>query len=116
MYEYKADLIRVIDGDTYWFMVDLGLRVYHKDKFRLLGVDTPEIYGRNTEPERGGAASQFVKDWFAKHGNQALIRTHAALTRKGDEKKTLDRWLAEVYSPDGKESLAQAIQDGGHTK
>ena len=116
MYEYKATLVRVIDGDTYWLMVDLGLRVFHRDKFRLLDVDTPEVYGKNREPERGGAASQFVKDWFAKHGGEVVVKTHSALTRKGDEKKTFDRWLAEVFSPDGKESLGDAIVEAGHVK
>ena len=32
MYTYKANLLRVIDGDTIEVMIDLGLSVYKKRK------------------------------------------------------------------------------------
>lgn len=42
MYEYKAKVDRVVDGDTVDFIVDLGFNVNIKIRTRLLGVDTPE--------------------------------------------------------------------------
>ena len=42
MYEYEAEVDRVIDGDTIDFMVDLGFNVHIKIRTRLLGVNTPE--------------------------------------------------------------------------
>tara|TARA_R100001163_G_C5063814_1_gene201209 strand:- start:1855 stop:2166 length:312 start_codon:yes stop_codon:yes gene_type:complete len=42
MHQYKAKLIRCVDGDTAEFMVDLGFYVHHKITARLGGVDTPE--------------------------------------------------------------------------
>jgi len=42
MYEYKASVDRVIDGDTVDFIVDLGFGVHIKIRGRLAGVDTPE--------------------------------------------------------------------------
>ena len=42
MYEYKATVHRVVDGDTVDFIVDLGFSVYIKVRGRLAGVDTPE--------------------------------------------------------------------------
>lgn len=42
MYEYKATVDRVVDGDTVDFVVDLGFSVQMKIRGRLAGVDTPE--------------------------------------------------------------------------
>lgn len=42
MYEYKATVDRVVDGDTVDFIVDLGFSVKIKIRTRLSGVDTPE--------------------------------------------------------------------------
>jgi micrococcal nuclease len=42
MYEYRARLIRCVDGDTADFEVDLGFKVFVKVRTRLLGVNTPE--------------------------------------------------------------------------
>ena len=42
MYEYKATVDRVVDGDTVDFIVDLGFSVKIKIRGRLAGVDTPE--------------------------------------------------------------------------
>jgi len=42
MYEYKAIVDRVVDGDTVDFYVDLGFNVGMKIRGRLAGVDTPE--------------------------------------------------------------------------
>ncbi len=42
MYEYRAKIDRVVDGDTVDFIVDLGFHVKLKIRGRLDGVDTPE--------------------------------------------------------------------------
>ena len=43
MYEYKANLIKVVDGDTVDVDIDLGFGVWLKDeRVRIAGIDTPE--------------------------------------------------------------------------
>tara|TARA_R110000765_G_scaffold341540_1_gene431634 strand:+ start:2738 stop:3043 length:306 start_codon:yes stop_codon:yes gene_type:complete len=42
MYEYRAKVVRVVDGDTVDFLVDLGFRISFKIRTRLIGVNTPE--------------------------------------------------------------------------
>jgi len=42
MYEYKATVDRVVDGDTVDFIVDLGFNIKIKIRGRLEGIDTPE--------------------------------------------------------------------------
>jgi micrococcal nuclease len=42
MYNYRAKVRRVVDGDTVDFEVDLGFNMYAKIRTRLTEVDTPE--------------------------------------------------------------------------
>jgi micrococcal nuclease len=42
MYEYKAEVYNVVDGDTVDVIVDLGFKIYTKQRIRLAGIDTPE--------------------------------------------------------------------------
>ena len=42
MHEYRAKVIKIVDGDTVDFDVDLGFRISIRIRTRLLGVDTPE--------------------------------------------------------------------------
>ena len=63
LYEYRAELKRVVDGDTYDFTVDLGFRVSKDIRIRMLGVDTAETYGvkkESDEYKRGMEHKQWV--------------------------------------------------------
>lgn len=42
MYEYTTKIEKVIDGDTVDVFIDLGFKIWHKDRLRLNGIDTPE--------------------------------------------------------------------------
>jgi micrococcal nuclease len=46
MYQYKAKLNRVIDGDTVNLTIDLGFRLSYTANCRLAGINAPEM---NTE-------------------------------------------------------------------
>jgi micrococcal nuclease len=43
IYIYKAELIRVVDGDTVDLVIDLGFDTFRHERFRLYGIDAPEI-------------------------------------------------------------------------
>tara|TARA_Y100000356_G_C10994012_1_gene149828 strand:+ start:57 stop:365 length:309 start_codon:yes stop_codon:yes gene_type:complete len=47
MYEYKAKLVRCVDGDTVDFDIDLGFAVFVRVRTRLVDVDTPERGEKN---------------------------------------------------------------------
>lgn len=57
MWEYEAEVIRVVDGDTVylrvWKELDFGFyikqRQSYEGSFRLLGIDTPELRGKNAD-------------------------------------------------------------------
>ncbi len=49
MYQYKAKIIDVYDGDTVTAVVDLGFLHFQEMKLRLYGIDTPELRGEERE-------------------------------------------------------------------
>lgn len=42
MYEYRATVISVVDGDTVLLSVDLGFLVSYRHSCRLFGINAPE--------------------------------------------------------------------------
>lgn len=99
MYEYKINLLRVIDGDTIDAEIDLGFDVKVKKRIRFLGINTPESRTRDLEEKaRGLAAKDRVK---------ALLEgcNNIHLTSHGVGK--FGRCLGEIMLDrvDGKESL-----------
>mgnify|MGYP006232007233 CR=1 FL=1 len=59
MYEYKAIVIKVIDGDTVDVDLDLGFDVMlKKERVRIMGIDTPESRTRDKEEKKFGLASK----------------------------------------------------------
>lgn len=94
MWNYKATVTRVIDGDTIECMVDLGFKNYSKQRIRLQDVDAPEIRTLDTrEKEHGLYVFRQLASHFAKVGMEIEIAT--------DYQKTFDRYVAHVYDKDG---------------
>ena len=58
MYTYKAELDRVIDGDTIDVNIDLGFDITVHKRIRLAGIDTPESRTRDLEEKKRGLASK----------------------------------------------------------
>lgn len=54
MFEYKAKITRVIDGDTVDAMIDLGFSVHRKIRIRLHGINTPESRTKDLEEKERG--------------------------------------------------------------
>jgi micrococcal nuclease len=94
MYQYRAVIKKVVDGDTLEIDIDLGLLVWiHGEKIRLLGVNTPEVYGvKKGSPEwfEGNKASTFVKA-VLKEQDDVIVETVK------DKKEKYGRYLAVVY-------------------
>jgi micrococcal nuclease len=82
MNEYKAKVIKVVDGDTIDVDIDLGFSVIlAKQRIRLYGIDTPESRTRDLEEKfYGKLSAQFLKD-RCKKGSYITLRTH--LDKKG---------------------------------
>jgi micrococcal nuclease len=57
-YIYRAQVTRVVDGDTVDADIDLGFNEFKRDRIRLIGIDTPESRTRNRDEKRLGLAAK----------------------------------------------------------
>lgn len=88
--QYRARIVSVYDGDTITADVDLGLGIeLTNQKFRLLGVDTPELRGE--ERELGLQVRDEVRKLLPE-GSEVLLITDR------DKKGKYGRWLVVVIA------------------
>ncbi len=87
MYEYKAKITAVYDGDTLTAEVDLGFNIKITEKFRLSGLNAPEVKG----DERGDGliSRDRLRDKIL--GREVIIKTFKDSTEK------YGRYIAEIY-------------------
>ncbi len=63
-YNFRVvEVVKIIDGDTADFILDLGFDLYKKERVRVAGVDTPEKRTRNLEEKALGIeATNWLKE------------------------------------------------------
>lgn len=94
---YPAVVNRVIDGDTFVAVADVGLETYPFIAVRIAGVNTPESW----EPE-GDPATVFLMKLIL---DQPLyVKTTG---------RSFSRWVANVTLEDGRD-LADVIIEAGY--
>ena len=75
MYEYRAQLIKVIDGDTIDAKIDLGFGISIEKRVRLVGIDAPEVRTLDIdEKSRGKRAKRRLKVIFRENNNKFTIK------------------------------------------
>lgn len=74
-YKYNVKIKKVIDGDTVDVDIDLGFGVWlHKERVRIMGIDTPESRTRDRVEKLFGLASkQKLKDLLPLSSMQVLV-------------------------------------------
>ncbi len=76
MYQYKAKILKVLDGDTVEIDLDLGFNiVLAHQRVRLAGVDTPESRTANAEEKVRGLLSKKKLQEKLPEGTWATIET-----------------------------------------
>ena len=94
MYEYKAIIRRVVDGDTVDITLDLGFDILYNNRIRLHGIDAPESRTSDQEEKvRGLAAKDRVKE-LCPVGSTVTIKTIK------DGRGKFGRILGEIYVGD----------------
>jgi len=93
MYEYKCELIKVVDGDTIDVLIDVGFSTYRKERVRLYGINTPECRTRDKEEKvKGLAAKARLKDILKEFGKHFIIKTEI------DKKGKYGRILGQIFN------------------
>lgn len=88
LYFYKmTELNSVYDGDTITATVDYGFKLRQTNKFRLLGIDTPELRGDTLEEAR--VARDALREVLA-DADKVYIRSVG--------RGKYGRYLADIYA------------------
>lgn len=90
MYQYKATITNVVDGDTFDMDIDLGFNIHIHERVRLLDIDTPEKFG--AEKELGLLVEEYA--WNNFYRAQVVIQSEKVDTAA--ETDSFGRWLVRV--------------------
>ena len=106
---YNATLDRIVDGDTFDCVLDLGFDVkLHKQRVRLAGIDTPESrINTKRYPER---TQEKVMGKAAKERLKELCTGKFKLKSLGKGK--YGRILGVPYTADGDDICQKLISEG----
>jgi len=107
MFEYKAQLVKVIDGDTIDIDIDLGFHIVLRQRCRLQGVNCPEA--RGLTKEAGDQATEFVRTWFQSGGDPVTVQSS-----KPYPNDKYGRFLVVVHGKIAAPSLNDALLSSGN--
>ena len=111
MYEYRVNVVKVVDGDTVDVDIDLGFGVWIRDeRVRIMGIDTPESRTRDkVEKKFGLAAKARLKELL---GKSAILKTQ--VNKSGEDMKgKFGRILGDFVAPDGR-LVTEIMTEGGY--
>ena len=88
MYEYACKVLKIVDGDTVDCEVDLGFTVKVEVRFRLAGINAPEVKGESKD-----------KGLATKNELKRLLSLGPVLVKSLKPVKTdkYGRWLGTFY-------------------
>tara|TARA_B100000925_G_scaffold111025_1_gene81951 strand:+ start:30 stop:473 length:444 start_codon:yes stop_codon:yes gene_type:complete len=86
MYEYKCKILRVVDGDTVDIDIDLGFGMWmHRERVRMMGIDTPESRTRDKVEKKFGLASKARLKELMPVGSMQILKTE--IDRSGEDSR-----------------------------
>jgi endonuclease YncB( thermonuclease family) len=107
-HEYKAVIVRWVDGDTVIAHIDQGFHDWkHDQRLRLVGIDAPD-------KQPGKEAARVFADSNWPPGTEIVVRT--IRDKHGSEEQTFERWLAEAWADDTMPSLSALLVAAGHAR
>ena len=110
LYHYKANVDRVVDGDTIDVVLQLGFDINYKVRIRFAGINAPESRTRDAlEKEAGLAAKKYVENWCDDLDNNVIIETQL------DERCKFGRILGSILNEEG-HCLNDEMVSLGHAK
>lgn len=111
MYEYKCKVLRVVDGDTVDIDIDLGFGIWmHKERVRMMGIDTPESRTRDKVEKAFGLASKERLKELLPIGSIQHLKTE--IDRSGEDKKGKFGRILGDFIVDDKRCTDILIEEG----
>lgn len=104
-YDYRATVLRWVDGDTLDVRIDLGFEVAIVQRVRLYGVNTPEMNSTNPSDRTLARSALGMVESLAPPGSLVQLKSHKSQDKYG-------RYLASVANDDG-EDIAKALVGSG---
>ena len=98
LYTFKAHVERVIDGDTFLCNVDCGFGIWSRQRFRLSGIDAPEI-----DTVLGMKAKSFVEN---------VLKNCAFIIAKTSRSDKYDRYLVDIFLKTGESDAGVVVREG----
>ena len=108
MYEYKAKVTKVVDGDTMDLAIDLGFDIWYNSRVRFVGINTPESRTRDLEEKKRGLAAKDRVLELCPIGADVTLKTSK------DGKGKFGRILGEIYVEGILQSVNQLLVEEGH--
>ena len=104
MYEYRCEIVRVVDCDTVDVNIDLGFGTWiHKERIRLKGIDTTESRTRDPEEKKACLYAKGVVEGFLPVGSSQVLRTTK------DKSGKFGRTLGDFIIFDGQEDRQREL-------
>lgn len=98
LYEYKCDVVRVIDGDTVVVNIDLGFDTWLFDQhIRIQRIDTPEVRTRNLEEKEKGLAAKARAEELLPAGSTQYLVSRAYDSNTGKYGRIVGDFLLIYY-------------------
>lgn len=101
MYQYKADILRWIDGDTVLVRIDLGFYCERQERIRLARINASEMRDSSPYQRRRARSAKWRAKQLCPHGSQVIIQT------KKNQRDMYARYIAEVKF--GKKNLSDEL-------
>jgi len=108
-YQYWGQVARVVDGDTVDLVIDVGFNTTVSNRFRLVKIDTPEMFGVRHDSD------EYKRGVKAKQDFEALLPDSGWMevrVFKSANREKYGRYLCELFS-DG-ESINDAMVNLGY--
>lgn len=109
MYHYKAKVEKVVDGDTFDVVIDLGFKITTNQRIRMSGINTPETYNVKKDSEeyqKGMASKMYMEQRLAANNYEIELETEKTTEKYG-------RYLGVVKLADSAVTLNDELVQKG---
>ena len=112
MHTYKCTILRIVDGDTVDVDIDLGFGVWmHKERVRMMGIDTPESRTRDKVEKAFGLASKERLKELLPTGSTQVLKTE--IDRSGEDSRgKFGRVLGDFLTDDERRCTDILVEEG----